>query len=171
MELVEYLRQAILEEPNRLIASGMRKDLVKAIINSYPEGAVISTKEITNLPGLRAGGITTMLARMVEDGHIAREQSRPGGPARYTVLIPGNTYDREREGAKPSRIYEPRTVRSVIPPHKEIDISEPEEEKAMADPIPAKSYTIDELIKLAMEWEFLTGAKQTNQFLSHLKKG
>jgi len=168
VDLVEYLRQQIPKETNRLIASAMRKDMIKAIINNYPEGAVIATKEIRiALTGLSTTGFLTMMQRMIIDGHITKEQVSPGGPSRYKVLIPGNTYDKERgleETVTPVEKEDRTLIRSVIPPNDLIDVTEEED-------ILDKSWTFEELEALAMKFQFYWGNSSmlATHFLERLK--
>lgn len=101
MDLVEYLAQRISESPSDRTIRRYRKDLVKAIIESYPAGAPISTNEFRRVLGFKpqTSGTTTVIGRLIGNGEISRRRigKRNSGLNIYKVLVPGNAYDRERE--------------------------------------------------------------------------
>lgn len=155
--------------------SPYRPDAVKALIASYPEGAVIKLAEFNralNFP-VDSTGSYTLLKRMMG----RKEISRTGTIGAYTfkVTSPIGNYDREMQEAgielekegyvNPAAVYAQRIRRAK---EKEMllednpDDMDPEEQMAYG-------YSFEELERLAMRFDFYNRQASVPKFLEWLK--
>ena len=155
IDLLQYLSNKI-KDSNGKQASQYRQDMAKALIDSYPPNTKITYGEFHVALNFspKSSSVYTFMDNLIKNKEIERVGT---SPYCYKVLIPGNTYEKERAEVDP----EPRKFPAdedlpMAQPDKfaELPGSEPSPILTQEPEITEKAYTLKELEAEAIRFQF-----------------
>lgn len=152
-ELVEKLNSA----RGGQTKGAIRRDILVALIESYPPNTPISRNEIARLLGINPDGtdIYTFLKRMRDTGVIAQKSIKDNpGYFEFKVL------DSSVAPVEPTR----KPVKEVSPKEK-VEVPEVQEIEVK----PKKSFTFEELEEMAIRHQFYNSAPSLISFMMELR--